>query len=253
MINIRAKKITILLVAVAALAALPVYAQQGSTKRGEGVKEKISALSADAESRAAAACSLGQIGTPALEAIPYLVEMLGDDTPVDRVNCWKTGQWSPSMETLKSPSPGEMAAKALAAMGKPSVAPLIDALKSSNPSVRRNAAWALGEIRGGLNVDRSSAVGPLIAALEDSDLWVRKTAAWSLGEIRDRRAVTPLIALLKDDDAKARREAARSLGEIKDRRAVDHLIDALKDNDSNVVLAVSWALGEIQGSQPWKR
>ena len=43
------------------------------------------------------------------------------------------------------------------------------------------------------------AVEPLIKRLKDTDPWVRLNALWALGEIKDVKAVLPIIQVLKDD------------------------------------------------------
>src|SRR5262249_40920030 len=149
--------------------------------------------------------------------------------------------------TFKQASPGEVAAILLADIGQPAVGPLVGALSTANPSVRRNAAWAIGEISGGLETDRSAAVEPLIALLHDPDPWVRTAAAFSLGKLRPGVAIEPLIAALGDPDWKVREMAARALGEMKARAGVESLIAILlSDNHPRVRNQVAWALGEIQ-------
>ena len=46
--------------------------------------------------------------------------------------------------------------------------------------VRKQAAWALGEIAD------PSASGPLAKALKDTSAEVRKQAAWALGEMKEQ-------------------------------------------------------------------
>ena len=212
-----------------------------------GAAESVQALnSRNPDERAAAACSLGKLG--AVAAMPLLINMLGDDSALEvSTRCWEGGRWSPAVQVFKTPSPGESAAIALASMSQPAVAPLVDALKSGNPTVRRNAAWAIGEIRGGIGTDRSAAVEPLILALNDYDSWIRKAAARSLGEIRDRRATDALVTALGDADSGVRQTAAWSLGEMKSRGGVEGLIASLlSDMDWRVRLQSAKALGEIK-------
>lgn len=209
--------------------------------------DKIRALaSTDANERAAAACALGR--ARAVEAIPSLVGMLGDDTPVEPLKCWDANSdWNPALATFKQASPGEEAAIALAAMGQTAVEPLVNALGHANASVRRNAAWAIGEVSGGMSVERDGAVAPLRSALNDADEWVRTAAARALGEIRDERATESLLAALADGSAQVRETAAWSLGEMKERRAVQSLSEMLlKDEGAGVRRMAAWALGEIQ-------
>lgn len=194
--------------------------------------------------RAAAACTMKK--ADAVDAIPALIALLGDDTAVQQINCWSAGNWSPARQVFKQASPGEQAAITLASFGKAAVDPLIAALHSANPSVRRNAAWAIGEIRGGQRTNRSAAVDPLIAALGDEDAWVRMAAAFSLGEIRPRRAVEFLIAALGDSEGNVRQMAAWALGEMKTRSGVESLAALLvNDQAESVRQMAAWALGEI--------
>ncbi|HEX8422236.1 MAG TPA: M56 family metallopeptidase, partial [Pyrinomonadaceae bacterium] len=209
--------------------------------------EKIKALSsADATERAAAACALGR--GRAARAIPALIQMLNDDAAIEPVKCWDENvTWSPALATFKQASPGEEAAIALAAMGQPAVEPLVAALGHANASVRRNAAWAIGEVTGGREIRRESAVAPLRSALQDGDEWVRMAAARALGEIQDGRAVESLLAALSDSNGRVRELAAWALGEMKDRRAVESLgAMLLKDEQAGARQMAAWALGEIQ-------
>ena len=116
---------------------------------------------------------------------------------------------------------------------------LLEALKDSDPQVRKQAAWGLG-INGG-----EGATDSLISSLKDEDPEVRAQAAWSLGMKGDSRAAEPLRAALKDDDARVRAQAAWSLGMKHDSRAVVNLIDALKDSSARVRSQAAWSLGMI--------
>ncbi|MFX0163468.1 MAG: HEAT repeat domain-containing protein, partial [Candidatus Hodarchaeota archaeon] len=66
------------------------------------------------------------------------------------------------------------------------------------------------------------AVEPLIQALKEKDRYVRKEAAFALGEIADARAVEPLIQSLKDEDLGVQKEATDALEKIRE-PAVDPL------------------------------
>ncbi|HJR06588.1 MAG TPA: M56 family metallopeptidase [Pyrinomonadaceae bacterium] len=227
-------------------------AQEQRTPQAQAdVAEKIKALaSADANTRAAAACALGHIGHKgASAAIPALIQMLGDDAAIEPFKCWgeNGSTWTPALAIFKQASPGEEAAIALAASGQSAVEPLIAALGHPSASVRRNAAWAIGEVTGGRMIKRESAVEPLRSALSDGDEWVRAAAARALGEINDNRAAESLIAALADGSARVRETAAWSLGEMKERRAVQSLgVMLLKDEQPDARAMAAWALGEIQ-------
>ncbi len=202
----------------------------------------------DEQARAQEACEAGR--RRELEAIPKLISMLGDDTPIQPLKCWDNGRWNPALETFKQPSPGEEAAIALASMGTPALEPLTNALNDSNGSVRRNAAWAIGELTNMRGGERANAVPRLISLLDDSDEWVRMASVRALGEIRDERAVEKLIIALSDTAWKVRELGAWALGEMKEERAVQTLCKMLLE-DSHVEAreTAAWALGEIKSSQ----
>ncbi len=199
---------------------------------------------ADADERAMSACKAGRQGD--VTAIPSLVAMLGDDSKTKLIVCWSDGRWSPALETFKHPSPGEQAAIALASMGRQAFEPLSQQLDSSNPTVRRNAAWAIGELTNMMPGQRAGAVPQLINLLGDSDAWVRMAAARALGELRDERALTRLIATLGDDNWRVRELAVWALSEMKDDRAVTALCSVLlSDARVEVRRGAAEALGEI--------
>ena len=236
---------------------------------------QLNATSAD--ERAMSACKAGREGN--VDAIPALVAMLGDDSKTQLITCWDSGRWSPALQTFKHPSPGEQAALALASMGRKAFAPLSQQLDSSNATVRRNAAWAIGELTNMMPGERAGAVPQLITLLGDSDEWVRMAAARALGELRDERALTRLVATLADDNwrvrqlvvwalsemkddravtalcsvllsdvrIEVRRGAAEALGEIASAAAIPSLKQALNDADSSVSAKAAWAISEIEG------
>ena len=201
-----------------------------------------------ADERALSACNAGRRGD--VEAIPSLVAMLGDDTKTELVKCWETGRWSPALQTFKHPSPGEQAAIALASFGRRALVPLTNQLDSPNATVRRNAAWAIGELTAMLPGERSGVVPQLITLLSDSDEWVRMAAARALGELADRRSVEGLIARLGDDQWRVRQVAAWALSEMRDERAVPALSSVLlSDARAEVRRGAAEALGEIASAE----
>jgi HEAT repeat protein len=200
------------------------------------VKEKIKLLeSPDAQERASAACVLGELRATA--AIPALVKLLGDDTPVQRVQCGQGRSWHGPMKELEKSSPGEQAAGALALIGAPAVEPLIAVVKSDDWRVRANATWALGVIKD------ARTVGAVLESLKDGDWRVREKAAWGLGLKNDERVAEALSAALQDNAWQVRRQAAWALGLQGDRRSVEALAAALRDEQSGVRQQAAWALG----------
>lgn len=200
------------------------------------------------QERAQGACAAGH--KRAVELIPALVTMLGDDAPILSQRCWENDRWSPALDSFKQPSPGEQAAIALASMGTPAIAPLTNALDNGNASVRRNAAWAIGELTNMRGGERANAVPRLVSLLGDVDEWVRAAAARALGEIRDERTADKLIAALADGASRVRETAAWALSEMKEERAVDALCRLLlSDERAEVRRMAAEALGEIKSQQ----
>ena len=202
---------------------------------------------AEANERAASACNASRHSDT--RAIELLVAMLGDDRKSELIRCWEGSRWSPALEVFKQSSPGEQAALALASLGPPAFRPLANQLDNSNPSVRRNAAWAIGELTNMLPGARSDAVPQLITLLSDPDAWVRMAAARALGELHDHRAVAQLIATLSDNNWRVRELAVWALSETKDARAVTALCAVLiSDPRVEVRRGAAEALGEIQSA-----
>ena len=95
--------------------------------------------SKEAQQKASAAHWLGQRGTAAQKAIPALVDLLGDETPVSPSQANGDGESSMTV--------GQEAAAALVNIGKSSTDALIHTLINSPKAyARENAAWALGAL-----------------------------------------------------------------------------------------------------------
>ncbi len=168
---------------------------------------------------------------------------------------------------------GRQPVDVLVSVGKPAVKPLIAALKSRDPFVRRQSAEALGEI------GDPRAVEPLMDLLSDPDSlirrhavkalgnikdlravdliagiltnageqwYVRSTAAEALGRIQDPNALEALITVLMDPHWNVRSQSATALGSLGDRQAVEPLVSALKDQDAAVRGSAAEALGKIR-------
>src|SRR5262249_2076440 len=152
-----------------------------------------------------AACTLRNLGSRASAAIPALIKLLADETPITRFECDRETRVE-NNGIHEDTSPGKEAAKALAAIGAEAVEPPIGALRGGEAPARANAAFALGLI------NDPRVVEPLIAALSDSYWTAREKAAWSLGLRGDNRAIEPLSNALKDSAWQVRAQAAWALG-----------------------------------------
>lgn len=254
--------------------------------------------------RNAAVKALTKIGKPSVE---LLIHALKDEEPYvrDLAAEYRATDWAMKEIEKSWPDVRNAAAKALTQigwqpkdevekiwyflasrawdklveLGKPSVEPLIQALKDKNWYVRVAAVEALGKI------GDARATEPLIQAWMDDEYessssscsrlpmqWeISKKAAEALGKIGEpavvplihalkyrksdsalevlktlgKISVEPLIQALKDEHRVVRKSAAVVLGEIGDKRVVEPLMQALKDNNYEVREAAAMVLGKI--------
>ena len=184
------------------------------------------------EDRNAAIYQLAAQGAPVVpDLIAHIAEHPLPDAPPGMME---------RMDGGGNPNVMEDAAFALAAIGKPVVSLLIDALTSNNEWMRINAAFALGQM-GHPAVD---AVPALCACLEDASFRVVRTAVDALGMIHAgrERAVPALTRFLLarngDDDTEwrdARINAATALLKLSPAPdAEEALIEALNDPEYHV-------------------
>jgi HEAT repeat protein len=162
--------------------------------------------------RLAAATALGSIGAAAAPAIPALAAaMTGAHLVLAR-----------------------LAAQALSRIGRPAVPTLVELLQSPDPYIRREAAWALGEI------------GPAVANLAPI---VPELPPSSLIDTRPerRQAVTPVIPLSRQDlviDPQAVPPPPPPKARIAD--PIEALKAALADVDAKVRVAAQTALRRLR-------
>jgi HEAT repeat protein len=100
---------------------------------------------------------------------------------------------------------------------------LVKALADDEPSVRRDAAYALGIV---LTPPVSDAVAfEIIASLSDPEPSVRVAAARALGHLWVRTAAVPLVGRINDEDLDVRLASMGALGDLRDEGAVAALTD----------------------------
>ncbi len=117
---------------------------------------------------------------------------------------------------------------------------LLESLASPDPSIRRNAAFALGE----MGSDAAPAVSALADALEnDTDIEVRRNAAFALGEIGSP-SLSHLMSMLNDSDSRIRRNVAAALVRI-GKPAIPDLIRAMGSTDQILRRNAVGILGRI--------
>ncbi|MBP1929359.1 HEAT repeat protein [Methanolinea mesophila] len=139
----------------------------------------------------------------------------------------------------------EQAARALAEMGEPATAALLDLIRDKEWRVRYRSAEALGLM------GYSPGDAALIEALHDPKDHVRYMAAKSLGLIGDPLALEPLIGRLEDENEFVRRIAAVSLAKIGLPRARSAVAMAMeKEKNPEVREAMALALAGFTLSGP---
>jgi len=201
-------------------------------------RELARLASPSAEERAEALYRLARWPGQESRALPRLVAALGDDAPIDRMPSWSYAEegWAPARSVWWRASPGEVAALGLASMSGRAAPALERALSSPDPVVRRNAAWALGELRHPRGLS-NRAVSRLIRSLEDSAPEVRAAAAWSLGDLGSAEALRAVRARLGAETVRAVRlelsETERALEEGVSREAFRRRADAVDSSTMN--------------------
>ncbi|WP_164913685.1 HEAT repeat domain-containing protein [Methanoculleus taiwanensis] len=124
----------------------------------------------------------------------------------------------------------------LALLGQAALAPLIRALASTDPAIRREAADILGQL------GDAEAVLPLVRALADEP--IRIEAAEALAGI-GTPAVAPLLQVLEQGDGEAKRLAAGILGRIGSAEVTEPLVQALYAGDDRLRRVVIDSLAAI--------
>ena len=190
---------------------------------------------ADPVERALAAYQLAKLGRGAAPAVPYLLNLLEDETPVLLTRYIGAGFRSSSDTT-----PADEAVRTLAQIGDPATTPLVLALKHPLPGVRARAAKALGQI-GDLNT-----IEFLLGALHDNDRRVRASAAIALGNYRHPRAVQVIMdAWFAETDPAIQADMIYALAQINDIIAVPFLIEQSDTTDVNLRAAIVFAMGKL--------
>lgn len=184
----------------------------GNIKDPRAVKPLIRVLGRPDFPAYAGIWALGEIGSE--EAVPYLVDYLGNDNQEIRKYATRAlikfgGRAVPAViESLGDPNPHarRYAARVLGQSGDPrAIEPLMSGYRSLDPEV---GLWALGRLG-------DSRAFPLIAAeMDDGDWKIRLAAVQSLGALEDKRGVPLLTAALEDPEWVVREWAARGLEHI---------------------------------------
>ncbi len=161
----------------------------------------------DWQVREAAIEALAMIGSPAVELLLRYVRDYDARKPaiktLGKINDERV--LDPLISLLRSDEFKDDATWALAELGKPAIARLLELLKDPDEVIRKQAILALGEIKD------ASCVDALIERLQDSDWFSRLSAAAALEKIGDPRGREAVKPLLKDPDLVVRLRIERML------------------------------------------
>ena len=114
---------------------------------------------------------------------------------------------------------------------------LLPFLGNANPAYRREAALAFA------SVQAPAAVPGLLPLLRDTDFTVRRAAAYALGQIGDSSAVDTLrVRVLQEKDDQVRRYVHEALGRTVTRRSLPELWRVETLNDTARQAAQAWGL-----------
>lgn len=181
----------------------------------------------------------GEAGVPAVagrqkQDLTTLIELLKSTHVTERIRAAEALGNSANSEALPELTRvmrqdhwdvSEVAIKAIARLGKPSIPVLLESLGDSRPFIRWEAAAGLGQIAD------SSTAETLAKALGDSNAVVRSTAAEALGRVGGPAAVSGLQEALKDKEGSVRQAAIAALGSLAAKEAIPALLQKLNDED----------------------
>ncbi len=151
------------------------------------------------------------------EVVPHLKEALQDREEKLRASAARTMGWiggeevfEPLVRALKDESGPVREAAAWAFENKPdarAMGPLLEMLDDRHSWAREGAVWALAKIG-------KPAIAPLMKALRSSDRLESIAASRALGEMKEKSAVEPLIEMLNDADTEIWKRCAYALKEL---------------------------------------
>ena len=183
---------------------------------------------------------LGEIGSPAEDAVPALIRSTEDpdlEVRAEAISALiKVGYPLADIRELRQILSGEHGNgrgklfSALLKRGRESAPFFIELLSSANPRVRYLGAFALGII----SPAPREAIPALNSALADKDLSVRTEAAKALIHIvPDETSVRPLVTALKDNDTQLIGQVRLALHKV-GAAAIPIIIDTIKENPTRI-------------------
>ncbi len=196
------------------------------------------------EPRRLAVRALTQIGPDSLDALPLLRPLFLNDNSglADEAAAALAALGKPAIPTLAQAlqtAPTDRAAQVMRGLASPWA---MLAAWHDYPGRHRRALQALGKIG-------PDALDQIVTALHSPNSDIREQAAGILGAIgfRDRRVVIPLVGAMRDPDAAVRQQAGWALGELAPdaRTLVPGLTQAVRDDRPEVRFNAVSFLGQL--------
>ncbi|MBI2838937.1 MAG: HEAT repeat domain-containing protein [Acidobacteria bacterium] len=231
----------ILVIATILFSPVPLIGEKRSIPRSvpKDVKKEIEGLqSREPKERVQAAVNLKGMGDKGVPAIPFLIDLLADDTPAEFTF------EKDNHKIVISGTPSLAAMGVLKNLRTAAVESLVEAMTGSESLVRVNTARVLWSI----NKD-PRALSTMMQAAGDSDKQIRIRAARALGEAGDAGAIEVLISSLKDPASEVRAVAVDALGLVSSPLAIEPLRQLLKDENGDIGFRAAQALKK-QGWTP---
>ena len=238
----------------------PKLAQQLDSINNERIKVLAKTLRTDPEASVRRVAAWGLADHARYEAATAALVSAATtdaDMQVREMAVWALAEARPTPEVRRAltaaaasqdPSLRRTAIWALGNVGdEASLDAVLPALKSDDAKVRAMAAWAIG------SMEPDKAPAPLLSALQDSDSKVRRTATWALYSIEDPASLPALeAAFAKETDPALRRDMVRAMGNMGD-AATDALTRLVSSDDKEIRVAAISALagGNANGPWPW--
>lgn len=196
--------------------------------------------SSDPYVTAKAAFYLGAFKNKSAEALPRLIELLGDDRKVKINFVYQyPGSDDSFMMWKGTGTPGNLAAQAIKAIGLKNVDQLLPSLKGGNDHARYNSLKIIAKMEG------NDAHDAIASAVGDSSVEVRLLAVKSLRKMKNKKYLPVIGSRINDPDKDVRQYAVKTLKEFKDEACIPYLSKTVNDSDQEVRLYALRALQEI--------
>ena len=124
-------------------------------------------------------------------------------------------------------------------IGKPTIPYLMNALKSTNDTIRNKATKILTEVA---DISLSNEI---LNLLKEGNGYTKAAAIDVLGGLKDVWSAEYIREFLSHLDSQVRIAATRALGNLKDKLSIDLILTLLDDNDDKIKIAAAEALGKI--------